>query len=47
MERYQKLIEGNYTESKYNKKRYDCNNLDDLLHFSFTLKISIISEAYI
>ena len=24
-----------------------CNNRDDLLHLSFTLKISIFSEAYI
>ena len=29
------------------KKDYAFNNRDDLLHLSFTLKISIFSEAYI
>ena len=24
-----------------------CNNCDDLLHFSFTLKISVFSQAYV
>ena len=31
---------------KTDKKRYACNNRDDLLHLSFTLKISIFLEAY-
>ena len=29
------------------RKATHCNNRDDLLHLSFTLKISIFSEAYI
>ena len=29
------------------RKATRCNNRDDLLHLSFTLKISIFSEAYI
>ena len=32
--------------SKLTRNAMRCNNRDDLLHLSFTLKISILSEAY-
>ena len=35
------------SESNINKKMLCCSNCDDLLQLSFTLKISIFSEAYI
>ena len=43
-----KDINQNLTKNKLNKNATRCNNRDDLVHLiSFTLKISVFSEAYI
>ena len=36
-----------YSAIKQTRNAMRCSNRDDLLHLSFTLKISIFSEAYI
>ena len=45
---YKRTTKMNYnpTIAKWTRKTMRCNNHDDLLHLSFTLKISVYSGAY-